>query len=427
MKTFLTILIAGCIGFAAAFAIVSNRNEAALKNERAKLEAQWQTERANLESQLAIAKNKKNKVEQVTTEVAVPTKRSAKEILDSLLKLQPAGTTRIFTIRKIVHELEDLAELKNEALPAIRAFLAKNSDLDYSVERTDRSDNGDRRNWTPPWQRNSPPTEFSLPPSLRIGLFDVLKDIGGDAAEKLMAEVLGTSGRAVEVAYLTRALEEIAPGKYRETALTAAKDLLRNPIAINSPNRLDEQAEGYLYGILELYNDPSFIDDAKRMLVNADGRLNRNAQQYLAKVQGEGMVATYYDLYKNDTMTNNFDKMSVANRILGYVGPNATANAFLSEVVANTNIDSRMKSFAIMQLAGGFGGNDTPKDPNIVRQQIPVLERLKATTTDERLLQAIDRTQQNLQNILDGKPVENPFDRFRGRDGGRGGPPPPPN
>jgi hypothetical protein len=412
MKMFVTILLAASTGFAAAYFFVSGQNESALNTERAKVEAQWQAEKEKLESELAAAKNQQPKVERIKTEVAVATKRSAKEILENLLKLQPSGATRIHTIRKIVHELEDLAELQDEAVPDIREFLAKNSDLDYSVER-DRSNDGDRRGWTPPWQRANPPTEFTLPPSLRIGLFDVLKDIGSPEAEKLMGEVLGNSGRAVEVAYLTRALEEIAPGKYRETALTSAKDMLRNPITIDSPNRLDEQAEGYLYGILELYDDASFVEDAKKMLVNAEGRINRNAQQYLAKYNGEGMIATYYDLFNNATITNTFDKMSVANQILDHVGPNAQANKFLGEVVGNTNIDSRMRSFAVMRLAGGFGGDETPKDPNIVRQQIPVLENLKQTTTDERLLQAIDRTQQNLQNILDGKPVENPFDRFR--------------
>ena len=423
MKFLITILLAASTGFAAAYFFVSNSNDAALKNERAKSEAQWQAEKAKLESELSAAKNKKAKVEHITTEVAVAAKRSPKEILDNLLKLQPSGATRIYTIRKIVHELEDLAELGDESLADIREFLAKNSDLEYSVERAGQSDGGNRRNWTPPWQRSGPPTEFTLPPSLRIGLFDVLKDIGTEGAEKLMAEVLGSSGRAVEVAYLTRALEEMAPGKYRETALAAAKDMLRNPIAINSPNRLDEQAEGYLFGILELYKDASFVEDAKKMLVTAEGRLDRNAQQYLNQIQGEAMVATYYDLFNKNGVTNNFDRMSVANRILNYVGPNQQANAFLGEVVANTNLDARMRSFAVMQLAGGFGGDETPKDPNIARQQIPVLEHLKTTTTDERLLQAIDRTQQNLQNIVEGKPVENPFDRFRGRDqnGGGGG------
>ena len=249
MKTFVIILLAASTGFAAAYFYVSNQTETALKTERSKIEAQWKADNEKLQSQLAAAKNQQPRIEQVKTEVAVATKRSAKEILENLLKLQPSGTTRIYTIRKIVHELEDLAELKDEAIPGIREFLGRNSDLDYSVER-DRSNDGDRRGWTPPWQRSNPPTEFTLPPSLRIGLFDVLKDIGSPEAEKLMGEVLGNSGRAVEVAYLTRALEEIAPGKYREVALTAAKDMLRNPIAINSPIVLTNRPKGIFSEIL---------------------------------------------------------------------------------------------------------------------------------------------------------------------------------
>lgn len=422
MKILVAILLAAASGFAAAYFFVSGQNETALKNERAKIEATWLAEKQKWESELAAAKNKKARVEEIKTEipVAVATRRSTKEILENLLKLQPTGTHRISAIRKIVHELEDLAALGDDAVPDIREFLSKNSDLEYSTARNERGGPDEGGRFQPPWQRSTPQTEFTLPPSLRIGLFDVLKEIHTDAAEKLLADVLGTSGRAVEVAYLTRILEEIAPGKYRETAVSAAKDLLRNPIAVNNPNRLDEQAGGYLFGILELYNDASFIEDAKKMLVGADGRLDRNAQQYLAKFQGDAMVSTYYDLFNNNTVTNTFDRMNVANQILDHVGPNQQANKFLGEVVANTNIDARMRSFAVMRLAGGFPGDDTPKDPNIARQQIPVLENLKTSTTDEQMLRAINATQQNLQNIIEGKPVENPFARFRGRGDGGG-------
>ncbi len=418
MKTLIAIIVAASTGFAAAYFYVSNQNETALKTERTKAEEQWKTEKQQLEHALAAAKNRSEKVESVTKEVAVVSHRSAKEILDNLLTLQPTGANRISVIRKIVHELEDLATLGNEAVPDIRAFLARNADLEYSTST--RGDRGEHdyggRGGQPPWQRSTPSTEFTLPPSLRIGLFDVLKDIGTDEAIAAMGEVLGTSGRAVEVAYLARALEEVAPEKYRDTALNAAKDLLRNPITVNNPNRLDDQAEGYLFGILELYNDASFVEDAKKMLVDAEGHLDRNAQQYLAKFQGDAMVATYYELFNKNVITNTFERINVANQILEHVGPNAQANQFLKEIVQNTNVDSRMRSFAVMRLAGGFGA-ETPTDQNLIRQQIPVLEGLKTATTDERLLQAIDRTQQNLQNVLEGKPVENQFDRFRGGGG----------
>ncbi|MFN7138465.1 MAG: hypothetical protein ACK4UN_03910 [Limisphaerales bacterium] len=147
--------------------------------------------------------------------------------------------------------------------------------------------------------------------------------------------------------------------------------------------------------------------------------MNRNAQQYLTRVQGENIVSTFYDLYRNNTVSNNWDRMSIGNRILDYVGNNAQANAFLTEVVHNPDLDSRMKSFAVMRLAGGFGGMESPTDPNVIRARMGVVQSLKESVQDERLAQTLNTTERNLQNLLEGKPVENPWDRDRGGDRNR--------
>src|SRR5688572_28726593 len=135
MKMLLSVLVAAGVGFTAAYLYVANQTTA-LKAEHAKLAAQWQSEKDDLESALAAAKRKGVRVETIEKEgePTVTHRRSAAQILENLLTIKPAGTTRISAIRKIIHELEDLAELKGEAIPAIREFLAKNTDLDYSVE-----------------------------------------------------------------------------------------------------------------------------------------------------------------------------------------------------------------------------------------------------------------------------------------------------
>ena len=424
MKIFLAVVLAVGISVAGTYFVVSNMSQSKLKAQIAQREAQWQAEKAALEAELAAARNQEPLIQHVKTEVAVGQRRSPKQILELLHTLKPVGTARIATIRKIVHELEELAEWQDKAVPEIRDFLARNEDLDYSMPRTEGEDGGDRR-FSPPWARSTPQTEFTLPPSMRIGLVDVLREIGSEEAEQVLAGVLGTSGRAVEVAYLARMLEEMAPGKYREIALNAAKDLLRNPLAIDNPNRLDEQAEGYLYGILELYNDTSFIDEAKRLLVNSDGRMNRNAQHYLTKTQGENVVATFYDVYKNNVVSNTWDKVSVANRILDFAGPNQQENAFFKEIITSSDIDSRMRSFAVMRLAGGFGGMDSPTDPNVIRSRMELLDSLAPVITDERLQSTVKTTRQNLENLQNGKPVENPW--RGGRDRGDGSSPQRPN
>lgn len=419
MKTFVAALVALVIGFGAAFAIVNAQKESALTAQKAKLEEQWRVEKEQLEAEL-LGKRKPGQTRTIEKQVNVPAAgRSAEEILQNLLTLKPTGSARIAVIRKIVHELEDLADLKDEAVPAIHQFLVRNEDIDYS-ERSSEEGDSDRR-WRPSWSRSSPPTEFTLPPSLRIGLLDVLQQIGTGAAEEALADVLGTSGRAVEVACVARILEAMAPGKYREIAVNAAKDLLRNPLAIDNPNRLDENAENYLYAILEMYKDTSFLADASKQLITEDGKLNRNARDYLTKTQGEQAIPVLMDAFKGNTLSNEWDKASVASRILDYVGNNEQANNLLNDIVTNTNYDSRMRSFAVMRLAGGMGGAESPTDPVIIRKRMMVLQAMAPGVTEERLQRTITQTAENLQKLLNGEKIENPF-RDRGGDRGRRGP-----
>ena len=420
MKTFIAALVALTVGFGVAFAIVSAQKEAALNDQKAKLEAKWREEKEQLEAELN-GKRIPGKIRTIEKQVNMPAVgRTPEEILQNLLALKPTGTGRISVIRKIVHELEDLANLKDEAVPAIRDFLARNEDLDYSEKSSDEGDrNGDRR-WRPSWSRSSPPTEFTLPPSLRIGLFEVLEEIGTPAAEEALADVLSTSGRAVEIACVVRMLESMAPGKYREAAINAAKELLRNPLPIDNPNRLDEQAENYLYAILEMYKDNSFVADAGKQLITADGKLNRNARDYLTKTQGEEAIPALMDAFKSKAMTNEWDKASIAGRILDYVGKNSQADTLLNDIVSNPDFDARMRAYALMRLAGGRG-TDSPTDPEIIKKRMMIVAAIAQGTTEESILRAADRTQQNLQTLLNGGKIEDPFRGGGDRGGRRGG------
>ena len=65
---------------------------------------------------------------------------------------------------------------------------------------------------------------------------------------------------------------------------------------------------------------------------------------------------------------------------------------------------------AVLSLVGGpFGPlqREAPSDPNVIRARLTLLNSV--TVTDERLSGMVDTTKKNLQNLLDGKPVENPF------------------
>ena len=463
MKTFIALLLAVGVGFGAAYLYVSNQKDDQFKKYRAELEEKARAEHEKAEKELKLSRNRAPKIEQIQTTVEVPIaiKASPKEILDRLVKLKPAaGAARSQSIRQIVHQLENLADLAQESVPTIRAFMALNQDVEYeraveanpaggaNVTITPGGARGGRGGGGPggggfggggpgggpggggfgggfggpaPWQNALPQTDFLYPPSLRLGLISTLREIGGEPAEQALAEVLGSTGRGVEVGTVAKLLEDMAPKKYRDLALTAAKDLLTNPPNISDPSRLDQMSKSYLYAVLTTYNDTTFAGTAQAQMVSADGRLDQSALSYLTTTLKDQAMPALYQAYKDERLTNQWDKGSVLNSALNFAGTNPQANEMFKDVMGNEQ-NGFGRFGAVLSLVGGNFGplqRDPPSDPNVIRGR---MELLKSTpVTDERLGGIVDRTMQNLQNLLDGKPVDNNFGGFGGGGGGGGG------
>jgi hypothetical protein len=264
--------------------------------------------------------------------------------------------------------------------------------------------------------------DWVVPPSLRLGLVGTLKEVGGAESEQTLADMLNSTGRGVEVAYLTVVLEELAPGKYRKAAISAATELLMSPLTVDNPDRLDELSKSYLYGVLEFYKDTSFAINAQQMLIGKDGRLDQDAMDYLATVMKDQSVSALYAAYKNSALTNQFDKMSLGRNVLNYVGQNSQANQMFSETLSNPELDARLKAMVIIQQAGGgFGpfASETPTDPQIISGKLNVLKQLQSQyASDETLSAALTAT----IDALSGGPAVDPRQILGGgRGGGRGG------
>ena len=231
--------------------------------------------------------------------------------------------------------------------------------------------------------------------------------------------MLSTTARGVEIACLARVLEEIAPGKYRDAAIAAARELLMNPPAIDNPNQFDDLSRSYLFGVLEFFHDTSFSVNAQQMLVGKDGRLDTDALNYLTGVLKDQSVSALYQACQNPNLTNQFDKMSVGREVLNYVGQNSQANALFTERLNNTELDDRMKAMTIVQLAGGGFGpftSQSPTDPQVINNRIKLLTSLLSQYPDNNTLsQAINATSSALSS---GQQVD--WRQLGGR-GGRGG------
>jgi hypothetical protein len=302
MKIIIAVVAGATTSLALTSVIVSKKKDTAFDKERQALKADWESQKAELEADLKRAKNKPARIETIQVPASGFTvgKHSAQAILDKLKAIKVGtGPKRAPSIRQVVHHLESLAEAGPDALPVIREFLGRFEDVEYSSDAA--RDNGDeegqpanreRQGSTelpggvfpkrPEAAQGQARLDFVFPPSLRLGLVDVLKEIGGETAEQILAEMLAVSGRGVEVAYVAKTLQAIVPNKYRDVAVGAAKDLLANPPTIDRPNGLDENSKSYLYSVLSMYNDSSFTAVAHDVL--ADHVIPCFAELFVIKV-----------------------------------------------------------------------------------------------------------------------------------------------
>ena len=103
-------------------------------------------------------------------------------------------------------------------------------DVDYAIRREGEKDDEYEKRY-----RNFRATlNFSQPPSMRIALIDVLAEIGGLLAESTLVEVLSTTGRGFEVAYIAKALQGmLGKDAYSNEVLSVAHELLIDPVAVS--------------------------------------------------------------------------------------------------------------------------------------------------------------------------------------------------
>jgi hypothetical protein len=430
MKTLVAIVLALGVGFAAAYVIVSRQKDAQLEQLKAQPPV---TVFAPAPAPVPVEKI-------VMISAPAPAVESPEDILDDLLNVKlDADGSRNSALRMVVFKLETLKQRGASAVPAIRSFLGRNVDVDYNQQSNNNSDNsanqttasgvgggrglnrgisgglfgGARSVARRARNLQTLQTDWVVPPSLRLGLVGTLKEIGGAEGEQALAEMLNSTGRGVEIAYLTVILEEIAPGKYQNIAITAAKELLMNPPAIDNPDRLDDLSKSYLYGVLEFYKDTSFVVNAQQMLVGADGRLDQDVMDYLTTVLNDQAVSAFYAAYQNPALTNEIDRMLIRGDVLAYVGQNSQANALLTETLDNPDVNPRIKAMTLIGLAIG------ENDPQEASAKIALLTSLQNRfANDPTLSQVIPSVIVSLQT---GDPVNVPNIFGGGRRDGVGG------
>jgi hypothetical protein len=137
---------------------------------------------------------------------------------------------------------QDLVQQGTVAVPAIREFLEKNQDASFG-------DTG---------------SKLLGVSSLRTGLLEALRQIGGPEALEVSRQVLSTTVDPVEIAALARNIEEAAPGQHRQEILDAAK----RPLELAAAGQAQVQETAPLFQVLQAYGDSTVAADLERLLPN---------------------------------------------------------------------------------------------------------------------------------------------------------------
>jgi hypothetical protein len=98
--------------------------------------------------------------------------------------------------------------------------------------------------------------------SVRAGLLDVLRQIGGPGALEASHEVLKAPSNPLDVALAARNLEEGAPGTYQRETIDAARQML-DQIA---EGKVDSKDTGPLFQVLQAYGDASVAEDLEKLV-----------------------------------------------------------------------------------------------------------------------------------------------------------------
>jgi hypothetical protein len=243
--------------------------------------------------------------------------------------------------------------------------------------------------------------DFVVPPSLRFGLFDVLRQIGGAEAEQLLAESLSQTGRGVEVNYLARVLQELAPGKYRDQAVTTARELLASGAPPSSNSPLDRSHRENLFGVLIFFNDGSFASMAQTQLVQADGQVDRTVLNYLQQTLGPQSVAIAAQAYQDPRVNDSAKKEPLARLALSFVGADAQANDFYQKAINDPVMNPKDRKNLIEDLNedGLNFKNLSERDLPLIMNRLGLIEQLAPNAMDAANAAAFKEAYKDLVNM----------------------------
>lgn len=301
------------------------------------------------------------------------------EILDELIEIKLSSKNRRRVQRRLSYLFESLALQGDAAVPLIREFLNKMEDVDFEVQREGESDEERKRRYS----RFRATLNFSQPPTLRIGLIDMLAEIGGDHAEATVAELFATTGRGFEIAYAAKTIQGwLGKDAYRTEALAAAHELLLDPVEAVGGNHFDRVSKNYLFMVLDMYDDQTFIQSAQGMFINDDGRIDRTILDYYEDVGKVRALDAMVQAFRSGRVHED-DMDNLAEAASRYAGINPQADQLFRDIMTGDQYNMETKLDAIRSFTQSDGDASTPGvPPHVLQARLNLVNNLQYDESD---------------------------------------------
>jgi len=238
------------------------------------------------------------------------TPRTPQQLVSEILEISSTeGPITAEQAEKFKRNLEELIKQGAVSIPAIRELLDKKMEFDYA---------------------DVPGGEQMGYASLRAGLLDALRQIGGPEAQEAMVQVLQTSALPAELLAIANNLDQEAPGQYREQILYAA----RESIAMAATNPAAANIElGPAFRILQNYGDANTTFDAAK---NEPANFN-NAINLANMPEGQGLAA----LVQMAENSSSASGQTIATEMIAQMaGQNSKAVDTLMQMAQNGQISN---------------------------------------------------------------------------------------
>ncbi len=299
--------------------------------------------------------------------------------------------------------LEQLVQQGANAVPAIREFLAKNTDFDFG-------DTGKQA------------LGYA---SARGALIDALGQIGGPLAVAALSEVLQSTADPQEIALLAQNLEKLEPGLHQQAALDAA----RQTLAMAGEGKLPDRDVAPLFELLQQYGGSAAAVD----LARDAGYWNFYATMALAQLPDDAGIPSLIELAAGQPGANSGTKAAALQLLTQAAAQSADARTALLELARQNRLSAYDWATLTPMLSGdrivfqnpAFGnllGTVSPNDlrsaympgsnPRFytaplgaltteqINQQTALVDDLLSVTTDPAGVQALQKSKALLSNRL---------------------------